>query len=658
MRQLELEKFTEYAYPHGISWNPAGTMAAVVRSVCDLEHNGYSQTLYLLKDGEFSPVLEMRTSRTFFWKDDRHILYPSKRENDRTEYTELDVETGTVRVYPALPICVRELRRLDSGKYAVIARIDANCPDYYKLSPEEKAAEEQRREDEQGFHCLDELPFYCNGDTYVNKKRNALFIADLEAGTCERITEPLFFVDYYCVDGGTVYYAGEAYRQQPTLSRKLFRYDTQSGQTRPLITEEGYNITGLTVCDGRLLMFGNRFTPKGRRRHRAFYGVDQNTGAVTLLNDYPHNMMNSVACDCNFGMGREVRVDGDKLYFVSTYGHNSWLMRADADGNIQPVIKPDGYIHDFDVQNGKILLICQLAQKLLEVYTAEIDGGDGILRQCSRFNEGLLDGYYTAKPEPLTFRSHGLEIEGWVLKPKDYDPEKTYPAILDIHGGPNFVYGTVFFHEMQLWANRGFFVFFCNPEGSEGRGDAFMDIRGRYGCEDYETLMTFTDEVLAAYPQIDAGRLCVTGGSYGGFMTNWIVGHTDRFCCAATQRSISNWVSMAGTGDHSYHFAYDQTDADLAEEPEKMWAQSPMKYLKNVKTPILVFHSDKDYRCPLEQGLQWFSALTRRGVETKMCIVDGENHGLSRGGRPRQRIRRLQELTNWMEDHSGQEREK
>lgn len=145
------------------------------------------------------------------------------------------------------------------------------------------------------------------------------------------------------------------------------------------------------------------------------------------------------------------------------------------------------------------------------------------------------------------------ELDGWILKPADFDEKRTYPAILDIHGGPKTAYGEVFFHEMQFWAGQGYVVFFCNPTGSDGRGDRFADLRGRYGQIDYEDLMAFTDAVLDRVPQIDTRRLGVTGGSYGGYMTNWIIGHTDRFAAAASQRSIANWVVDDRHGRLRFH---------------------------------------------------------------------------------------------------------
>ena len=201
---------------------------------------------------------------------------------------------------------------------------------------------------------------------------------------------------------------------------------------------------------------------------------------------------------------------------------------------------------------------------------------------------------------------------------------------------------------MQYWANEGYFVFFCNPVGSDGRGNAFADIRGKYGTIDYKNLMDFTDAVLEKYPQIDKKRIGETGGSYGGFMTNWIVGHTDRFACAATQRSISNWISFYGISDIGTYFSTDQTAGNIYDKLDKMWEQSPLKYVDQVKTPLLFIHSDEDYRCPLSQGLQFYTALADRNHMVRMCVFHGENHELSRSGKPKHRVRRLTEITDWM----------
>ena len=306
-----------------------------------------------------------------------------------------------------------------------------------------------------------------------------------------------------------------------------------------------------------------------------------------------------------------------------------------------------------DVQDGKLYFVGMQDMKLQEVYAW--DEAKQERTQLTSLNEKVLEDVYVAMPQKLSYENDGTDLDGWVLLPKDFDPNKTYPAVLDIHGGPKTVYGEVFYHEMQYWANLGYFVFFCNPRGGDGRGNEFADIRGKYGTIDYDDIMVFTDKVLEKYPQIDAKRLCVTGGSYGGFMTNWIVGHTDRFCAAATQRSITNWVGFQFTSDIGGEFARDQMGlgdrGTVWNRVEKLWEHSPLKYLDHCTTPTLVIHSDEDYRCPLSEGYQIYCALQQRGVESRMVIFQGENHELSRSGKPRHRIRRLKEITEWFQKH-------
>ena len=163
--------------------------------------------------------------------------------------------------------------------------------------------------------------------------------------------------------------------------------------------------------------------------------------------------------------------------------------------------------------------------------------------------------------------------------------------------------------------------------------------------------MTFTDLAIEKYPQIDTEKMGVYGGSYGGFMTNWTIGHTDRFAAACSQRSISNWTSFYGVSDIGYYFAPDQTASDMWNDLDKMWDQSPIKYAPKVTTPTLFIHSDEDYRCPLDQGLQMYTKIKENGTDTKMYIFHGENHELSRSGKPKGRIKRLEAIKEWFDKY-------
>lgn len=202
-----------------------------------------------------------------------------------------------------------------------------------------------------------------------------------------------------------------------------------------------------------------------------------------------------------------------------------------------------------------------------------------------------------------------------------------------------------------MLASNGYIIIYTNPHGSSGRGVKFSDIRGRYGEIDYEDLMNFVDEAIKKYPQIDPDKMAIYGGSYGGFMTNWTIGHTDRFKAAVSQRSISNWTSFYGVSDIGYYFASDQTNSNPWDSLDKMWDQSPIKYADKAKTPTLFIHADEDYRCPLEQGIQMYAKLKLNGVDTKMVVFHHENHELSRSGKPKARVKRLTEIKNWFDKH-------
>lgn len=263
-------------------------------------------------------------------------------------------------------------------------------------------------------------------------------------------------------------------------------------------------------------------------------------------------------------------------------------------------------------------------------------------------NADALSTMQVAVPEPFGVRSGRGSVQGWILKPPKFDPRRKYPAILQIHGGPQAQYGHAFFHEMQAMAARGYVVCFSNPRGGAGYGIEFMKaIHGRWGTVDYDDLMNVTDW-LASRPFVDRRRVGVTGGSYGGFMTNWIIAHTNRFAVAVTQRSVVNIESSFGTSDFGWFFGW-LVGGKPWDAIEKFRRMSPLTYVKNIRTPLLIEHEEQDHRCPIEQGEQLFTALKVLGRTVEMVRFEGESHGLSRTGRPRNREARLKFIMDWMD---------
>lgn len=664
MKALKLKDFLNYRFLSGVQYAPDGGKAAFVVSNANEEENSYERRLWLW-DGQLRQLTDLGKEGAFCWEDADHILFPAdrsakerKRREAREEFTayyRLSMSGGEALPAFTLPFAATGLRPLGEGVYLALGSIDARRPDYFEMTDAARAEVAKEYAAEKDYEVFDEIPFWGNGEGVINKRRQALFRISLDPWEIRRVTEDAFFnVDSVEVLGDDAWFTGRRYESRmPLAADRLCRLNWRSGELLRFPLPEKCEL-GLQAVGEELWAFATIDPAHGGNQNSDVYRVDRETGELTLLRREECSMYSSVGSDCRLGGGRQGEAKGDVFYHLTTREGSSHLYCIDALGQSRPVVTRDGSIDCVTVSptEEKALMVAMYDGRLQELWQADLKTGK--VKRLSHFNDAALKGKYIAPFRALSVESEGLTIGGWVLPPKDFDPEKTYPAVFDIHGGPKTVYGPVFYHEMQLWANMGYFVFFCNPKGSDGRDNAFLDIFGHYGETDYHNLMDFADAVLTAYPQIDPKRVCLTGGSYGGFMTNWIIGHTDRFCCAASQRSISNWLSFYGVSDIGYFFAPDQCHGDVftPEGREALLRQSPLCYAGNVTTPTLFIHSDEDYRCPMAEGIQMYTALADRGVPTRLCLFHGENHELSRSGKPAHRVRRLQEITDWFGKYS------
>ncbi len=336
---------------------------------------------------------------------------------------------------------------------------------------------------------------------------------------------------------------------------------------------------------------------------------------------------------------------GRALYFETGVKGTSQLYRIDlAAKRAAPVTSGERTLHlvDINEKTGRMAYGVDDPTHLDDLYVADLKGQNE--RQLTHLNAALWKQLQLVAVERVPFKgADGWDVDGFLMKPVGFDPSKKYPLILTIHGGPAGMNGFDWYHEFQVYASHGWAVFFTNPRGSTGYGEKFeRGVQMEWGGKAYVDIMNGVDAVLARNPWIDSSRLGVTGGSYGGFMTNWIVSHTTRFKAAVTLRSISNFVSDDGTRDGMYGHAAD-FGGDIFEAFDNYWNESPLKYVKNVKTPTLVLHSDNDFRVPIEQGEQWFRALQHFGVPSEIVFFPRENHNLTRTGEPKH----LVESINW-----------
>jgi acylaminoacyl-peptidase len=347
--------------------------------------------------------------------------------------------------------------------------------------------------------------------------------------------------------------------------------------------------------------------------------------------------------------------DGSRLFFLLSDRGNTHVYTVGLDDGTEPEAVVSGTLNvqsfSADSRGEVFALLIGRPTEPAEIYLARHATLSG-LTQLSRMNAHVLDELSLSEPEECWFESSdGFNIQGWLLKPPDFDPRQKYPLLLYIHGGPDNQYGNTFFHEFQVLVARGMVVFYVNPRGSMGRGERFAtSIQGNWGSVDYQDLMAAAD-YAASLPYVHPERMAVAGGSYGGYMAAWIVAHTDRFCCAIAERGSYNEHSGMGTSDWP-PLEDGYWPGNTWDRPERLWEQSPLRYAANIHTPLLLIHSEGDWRCPIGQAEELFTALTWLKREVVFVRYPQKtNHELTWSGPPDLRVDRLHRVANWLAQH-------
>ena len=333
-----------------------------------------------------------------------------------------------------------------------------------------------------------------------------------------------------------------------------------------------------------------------------------------------------------------MKVKEGYVYFVATVHGRAGIYRINSKGEMNAVVVGDFTVDSFDFDGGGICFVAQNSDSPSEIYRYE-----GKVSLLYSGNEEVKK-WKLVRPENFHFRaSDGVDIEAWILK------GKAKATIVRIHGGPRASFGESFIFEAHLMNSMGFNVIYCNPRGSDSYGRDFSAaVVTRYGERDYEDIMEMVEYSTKKFG-LDPDKIGVTGGSYGGFMVNWIVGHTDSFKAAVADRSYGEAISDYFSGDIGPSFDSDQIGGTPFENLDNYWEKSPIKHIRNCKTPLMLIQNEADYRCPVWQGYELFTQLKIQGTETRLVTFKEESHEMPLLGKPKNRVKRLKEIVSWFE---------
>ncbi len=685
--------------------SPDGERIAYVVTVPDTEEDGYRSQIWIVPaaGGEAVRFTGGRTDSAPRWSPDGRKLAFVSRRDDGTEGGKkrakpqiwvLDTDGGEARqLTEAKNGASDPVWSPDSARIAFLSRVGDDDEDEEAGDREEAKAgapgdgQEGKESKEKGkksdVKVITEIRYKADGIHHllVGWGYKHLFVVDVpgaDDGAADGPREARQITDGEWDDGMPAWSPDGrmlAFVSNRTPDRDfnnhadLWTVPVEGGEPRKLTETRGPAAAPAFSPDGATIAYFGHVNPEPYRRYANFnlWVVPAGGGGAprNLTEGFDRSLVGGVISDLRAGTPTQPPVwapDGAALYVpliergIGGIGRvalaDSASSASSGSSAVAPVLGGERDIMNFALTDDgeRFAFTATDALNPGDLFVCNTDGSDE--RRLTRLNEPLLSGIALSRPEHFVYEGvDGWEIDGWQMKPLGFEEGRQYPLVLEIHGGPASQYGWAFFHEFQLLAARGYGVLFTNPRGSTGREAGFtVANRSRWGEEDFRDIMAGLDRALER-GWIDPERLGVAGGSFGGFMTNWAVGHSDRFRAAVTMRCVSNLLSFFGTSDIGFTFIDMQFETEPWDDVQKLLKYSPISYVKNMVTPLLILHSEEDYRCPIEQAEQMFISLKKLGRETELVRFPDEDHNLSRSGKPGHRAERLRHILRWFDKY-------
>ena len=571
--------------------------------------------------------------------DGKTLAFLRTGEDDKGQVWVMQVDGGDARQVTTLPDGVKDMAwSPDGSEFVVVSRVD---PDRVPKDPDEETMPRTR--------VARRVRYRDDGDGWRGDAFSQLFLVDAVTGQTEQITdgEGNHEAPAWSPDGSRIAFVTDSVKERDFVRGSEAHVMEKAGGTSRCWSRGLSRAESVAWSpDGkRLVAAGSHDADVWDSRQSWLFVLQEAEKPVCVAGDV-HTVVQPLASRCWTPKGG--------ILFIGDRAGESFLCRANFDGSAPRIQVVDGGCQEFtglSVDRTGARVAMAMSSPACPCDVAVLEVGAKRQRVVTAANAGLLEAYPGAHVEKLAFERGGERIQARVLFPRDFDNARSYPLVLDIHGGPNGRFSDSYDVTHQILAGAGYIVLAVNPRGSSSYGPDFLKaVLGDWGGEDFLDLMAGVD-LLCERPYVDSDRLGVHGYSYGGFMSSWIVGHDHRFKAAVIGAPCINLHSMYGTSDIGVSFGENQWGGSVLENVEALVSRSPLTFASEVRTPVLLMHGEEDYRCPIEQAEQFFVALKRQGKTVEFVRFPKSSHGFRRSGHPALHVEYLQRMLSWLEKY-------